>query len=122
MDNSETPLADVAGFLHSAVQRLAVHDGTPRERVRRALELVRMADDFWPRPPEVLPATLLVDLGDIRDWVAMDPSLEELSDRDVGYLAMAIVQASHTAAVLLALSAIEGAVAEVAAHRGRGIH
>ncbi len=94
-----TPLSDAMAFLRSAVERLAVGDGTPRERARRALEMVGYAE----RTRAALPAALVARLEHVAEWARIDPTLEELPDRDVAYLAIGIVAALHEAVRLQAI-------------------
>jgi len=89
----DDPLWTAVAFLSGAVERLAVGDDPPRERVHRALELVSLAE----RDVERLPLELRDRLAHVRDWVRLDPTLEALSERDVVYVCVGIVRAFHEA-------------------------
>src|SRR5262249_30840658 len=87
------PLCDAVAFLSGAVERLAVGNDPPRERVLRALEYIRLAE----RSRDTLPVELRERLVDVDEWIAVDPSLRDLSDRDVSYLIVGVVRAFQTA-------------------------
>ena len=92
-------LADAVAHLRAAVERLACSDDPARDRVRRALAVMQLAE----RGRVHLPSSLGTRFDNVREWVRGDPTLRAQSDRDIVYLSLEIVAAFHEAVRLLAL-------------------